>query len=63
LAHKQKTGSVIDFPGTKSITNEELLELDVTVSIPSALESVITDRNAANIPAKIIVELANGHNP
>lgn len=60
LAHKQKSGSVIDFPGTKSITNEELLELDVTVSIPSALESVITDRNAANIPAKIIVELANG---
>ncbi|MFQ5943200.1 MAG: Glu/Leu/Phe/Val dehydrogenase [Anaerolineales bacterium] len=60
LAHKQKTGSVIDFPGTESITNEALLELDVTVLIPSALESVITDRNAANIPAKIIVELANG---
>ncbi|GMR10074.1 MAG: Glu/Leu/Phe/Val dehydrogenase [Anaerolineae bacterium] len=60
LAHKQKTGSVIDFPGTESITNEALLELDVIVSIPSALESVITDRNAADIPAKIIVELANG---
>jgi len=60
LAHKQKTGSVIDFPGTEPITNEALLELDVTVSIPSALESVITDRNAADIKAKIIVELANG---
>ncbi|MFV1859266.1 MAG: Glu/Leu/Phe/Val dehydrogenase [Anaerolineales bacterium] len=60
LAHKQKTGSVVDFPGTESITNEALLELDVIVSIPSALESVITDRNAAGIPAKIIVELANG---
>ena len=60
LAHKQNTGSVINFPTTKSITNDELLELDVTISIPSALESVITDRNAANIPAKIIVELANG---
>ena len=58
--HKQKTGSVIDFPGTEPITNEALLELDVTVSIPSALESVITDRNAADIKAKIIVELANG---
>ena len=60
LAHKQKTGSVIDFPGAEPITNEALLELDVTVSIPSALESVITDRNAADIKAKIIVELANG---
>ncbi len=60
LAHKQNTGSVVNFPGTKSITNDELLELDVTISIPSALESVITDRNAANMPAKIIVELANG---
>ena len=60
LSHKQNTGSVVNFPGTKSITNDELLELDVTISIPSALESVITDRNAANIPAKVIVELANG---
>ncbi len=60
LAHKQNTGSVVNFSGTKSITNDELLELDVTISIPSALESVITDRNAANMPAKIIVELANG---
>jgi glutamate dehydrogenase (NAD(P)+) len=60
LAHKQKTGSVVDFPGTDRITNEALLELDVPVLIPSALESVITDRNAASIPAKIIVELANG---
>jgi glutamate dehydrogenase (NAD(P)+) len=60
LAHKQETGSVVGFPGTESITNDALLELDVTVSIPSALESVITDRNAAKIPAKFIVELANG---
>ncbi|MFQ5922213.1 MAG: Glu/Leu/Phe/Val dehydrogenase [Anaerolineales bacterium] len=59
-AHKQKTASVVDFPDTESITNEALLELDVTVSIPAALESVCTDRNAADIPAKIIVELANG---
>jgi glutamate dehydrogenase (NAD(P)+) len=60
LAHKQETGSVVDFPGTEPITNDALLELEVTVSIPSALESVITDRNAAKIPAKFIVELANG---
>jgi len=60
FAHKQKTGSVVEFPGTEPITNEALLELDVTVSVPAALESVITDRNARDIPAKFIVELANG---
>lgn len=60
VAHKQKTGSVIGFPGSKDITNEELLELDVTVLVPSALENVITEANAGNIKAKISVELANG---
>ena len=60
IAHKQKTGSVIDFPGSKNITNEELLELDVDVLMPSALESVITKSNADQIKAKVSVELANG---
>jgi glutamate dehydrogenase (NAD(P)+) len=60
LAHKEKTGSVVGFPGTEKITNEALLELDVTVLMPSALESVITASNASRIKAKITVELANG---
>jgi len=60
LKHKQKTGSVIDFPGAENLTNEELLELDVDILIPSGLEDVITEKNAANIKAKIILELANG---
>jgi len=60
LAHKEKTGSVVGFPGTEKITNEALLELDVTVLMPSALESVITSSNASRIKAKITVELANG---
>ena len=46
-AHKAKTGSVINFPGAKNITNEELLELDVTVLIPSALENAINEANAS----------------
>ncbi len=60
MAHKEKTGSVVGFPGTQAISNEELLELDVTVLFPSALESVITEANAGRIKAKISVELANG---
>jgi len=60
LKHKQKTGSVVNFPGAKFISNEELLELDVEVLYPSGLELVITEKNAANIKAQIIGELANG---
>jgi glutamate dehydrogenase (NAD(P)+) len=60
VAHKQSTGSVINFPGAQNITNEELLELDVVVLYPSALENVITKENAPRIKAKISAELANG---
>jgi len=59
-AFKAKTDTVVGFPGAKTITNEELLELDVTVLIPSALENVITEANAARVKARIIAELANG---
>lgn len=60
IKHKMETGSVINFPGTRPISNEELLELSVDVLAPSALEEVITERNASNIRAGIIAELANG---
>jgi glutamate dehydrogenase (NAD(P)+) len=60
MGHKNKTGSVVGFPEADSISNEELLELNVTVLMPSALESVITEANADRIKAKFSVELANG---
>ena len=43
-----------------SLTNDELLTLDVDVLVPAALENVITTRNAAHVRAKIICEGANG---
>ncbi|MFH1905367.1 MAG: Glu/Leu/Phe/Val dehydrogenase [bacterium] len=58
--HKLKTGSVADFPGTSSISNKEIIELDVDVFYPAAMENVITEKNAQNIKARIICELANG---
>ncbi|MCM2325576.1 MAG: Glu/Leu/Phe/Val dehydrogenase [Candidatus Woesearchaeota archaeon] len=44
----------------KSLTNAELLELDVDVLIPAALENQITKENASRVKAKMILELANG---
>jgi glutamate dehydrogenase (NAD(P)+) len=60
IAHKQGTGSVINFSDAESITNAELLELDVVILIPAALENQITGANASNIKARIVAELANG---
>ncbi len=60
FAHKTNSGAVANYPGSDAISNEELLELDVDVLFPSALENVITEKNAANIKAKISAELANG---
>ncbi len=60
FAHKKSTGGLKDFPGSKNITNAELLELDVEVLVPAALENVLTAENAAKVKAKVIVEMANG---
>lgn len=57
---KLRNGKVGGFPGTKEITNEELLELDVDILYPAALENVIVGDNAERIRAKILCELANG---
>ena len=58
--YKLRHDSLKGFPGADAISNEDLLQLDVTVLFPSALENVITDRNAHKIRCKISCELANG---
>jgi glutamate dehydrogenase (NAD(P)+) len=60
IRHKRETGSVINYPGTKPVSNEEILELPVDILTPSALENQITARNADRIRPKIVAELANG---
>lgn len=57
---KNQNGTVAGFPGATSVSNKEILELDADVLAPSALENQITEDNAHNIKAKIIIELANG---
>lgn len=58
--HKEKTKSVVGLPGTTPISNEDLLELNVDILIPAALENIININNADKIKAKIVAELANG---
>jgi glutamate dehydrogenase (NAD(P)+) len=60
LAHKKRSGSVIDFPDADQVTNAELLELPCDILIPAALENQITARNAGKIKARIVGEAANG---
>jgi glutamate dehydrogenase (NAD(P)+) len=43
-----------------SISNDDLLTLDVDVLVPAALENVITSKNADKVRARIICEGANG---
>lgn len=57
---KKKSGELAKVKGYETLTNEELLELDVDVLIPAALESQITGDNADRIKAKMVLELANG---
>ena len=59
-AHKKSTGALKDLPGSKNISNAELLELPIDILVPAALENVLTAENADKIQAKIILEMANG---
>ncbi len=57
---KCETGSVCNLPSVEKVSNEDVLEMDVDVLIPAAIEGVITGANAHKIKAKVVAELANG---
>lgn len=58
--HKRNNGSVVGYPGSDTVTNDELLELPCDILLPAALEDQITAGNADRIKAKMIAEAANG---
>ncbi|MBU1705315.1 Glu/Leu/Phe/Val dehydrogenase [Patescibacteria group bacterium] len=60
IACKDKERSLEKCPNAEIITNAELLELDCDLLIPAALENQITQENAANLKARVVLELANG---
>jgi len=60
FAHKQGGGSLSDMKSGDAISNQELVLLDCDVLAPCALEQVITEANAGQVKAKLIVEGANG---
>ncbi len=58
--HKRRTASVRGLPGTREISNDELLTLPCDVLVPAALENQITGANAGRVKAKLVAEAANG---
>ncbi len=61
MKHRKKTGSILNFPGTKTLKNRnKVLEVACDVLIPAALENQITVHNAHRVKAKIVAEAANG---
>jgi glutamate dehydrogenase (NAD(P)+) len=59
LQHTLKYGSLKGYSGADSISNEQLLALDVELLVPSALGNVIREDNVDSIKAKFIIEGAN----
>lgn len=61
IAYRNQNGGTLEgFNAERRISNEEILELDVDVLVPAAMEDQITKHNAAKIKARLIVEGANG---
>jgi glutamate dehydrogenase (NAD(P)+) len=60
VTYKLRSGSVAGFPGSTPIPAEAVLEMDVDVLYPAALENAINEQNVDRIRARVICELANG---
>ena len=58
--HVAKNKSVVGFPESEPVSNEELLLLPCEILVPAALERQITGANAGKIKCRILAEAANG---
>ena len=58
--HVTATGSVVGFAGAEPMAPDELLELDVHLLVPAAIEGVLHEGNAPRVQARVVVEGANG---
>jgi glutamate dehydrogenase (NAD(P)+) len=59
-AWKREHGTVVGFPGSEEISNEDVLETECEILVPAALENQITRHNASRIRTRIVAEAANG---
>ena len=57
---KKQFGSVTNYSKGEKISNQSLLKLPVDILILAALENQITEKNASDVKAKYIMEIANG---
>jgi glutamate dehydrogenase/leucine dehydrogenase len=57
---KEEHGSLAGFPGSRPLTNAELLEINCDILVPAALEGVLTSENAPRVAVRAVIELANG---
>ena len=59
-SHDEEPEAVLGHGAPETLTNDELLELDVDVLIPAAIGNVLTAENADDVAADIVIEGANG---
>lgn len=60
LAFKAEQGTVVGQPGTETVTNDQLLELNCDILIPAALENQLRQDNADRVRCRLVCEAANG---
>jgi glutamate dehydrogenase (NAD(P)+) len=59
-AHVARHKTVAGFPGAEPLAAADIFSLPVDILIPAALENQITEANASQISARLVVEGANG---
>jgi glutamate dehydrogenase (NAD(P)+) len=60
LHYSNEHGKLKGLPNTEPVSNAELLVLPCDILIPAALENQLTEKNAAQVKARLIIEAANG---